>query len=235
MRSKDEFLGSVSHELRTPLTSVLGIASELSERPADFGEDERQSLLVLLTEEAADMTDIINDLLVAAKRDPSDLVVDLQPIDVVAVTKALLGRISESFVMREPEGPIGAEADPARLQQILRNLLVNSVRYGGPRREVRFEDREGVVAVQVCDDGTGVPRDDWETMFEPYRRVEGSTGVPDSVGLGLTISRMLARRMDGDLTYRYEAGESIFEVTLPSTRAATTAARGEGSGHRSST
>jgi len=67
----------------------------------------------------------------------------------------------------------------------------------------------------VADNGTGVSPQDREHIFEPYRRAHDAPGLTASVGLGLTISRQLARLMDGNLTYRREAGESIFALTLP--------------------
>jgi signal transduction histidine kinase len=69
--------------------------------------------------------------------------------------------------------------------------------------------------VLVCDDGAAIPKVDHERIFEPYQRAHDAPGLVDSLGLGLAISRQLARLMGGDITYRHEAGESIFEFTLP--------------------
>ena len=65
------------------------------------------------------------------------------------------------------------------------------------------------------DNGEGIPRSDWETIFDPYQRGESKNVNPASVGLGLSVSRTLARRMDGDLVYRYEHDESVFTPVLP--------------------
>ena len=67
----------------------------------------------------------------------------------------------------------------------------------------------------MCDNGSGISRDDWERVFEAYESAHGETGRTESVGLGLAISRRLAGLMGGDLTYRYEDGESVFEFSLP--------------------
>ena len=80
------------------------------------------------------------------------------------------------------------------------------------------EQRLGATALRQFDvmyDEAGVPEDDRERIFEPYASAHGVAGHPGSIGLGLAISRKLARLMGGDLTYRYQDGESVFEFTLP--------------------
>jgi signal transduction histidine kinase len=110
--------------------------------------------------------------------------------------------------------PVTALGDPGRVRQIIRNLLTNAVRYGGDHIEVRMHTDRSIAYIQVCDDGPGVPEQDRETIFEPYHRSHTTPGQPGSVGLGLTVSRALARLMGGDLTYHYEDRGSIFEVAL---------------------
>jgi signal transduction histidine kinase len=107
-----------------------------------------------------------------------------------------------------------AVGDDARVRQILRNLLTNAVRYGGPNVAIEaIPDGDGV-AITVTDDGDGVPEEAWERIFEPYQRGHETPGLPGSVGIGLAISRQLASLMGGDLTYRFEDGLSLFRLTL---------------------
>lgn len=212
IRSKDEFLGAVSHELRTPLTSVLGFAAMLRDSGLDLAEAERADFLALIAGQGEDMADIVNDLLVAASADSAELVVDSSPIDIQKV----LEHIPEVSTHAELFGePAQAFADPVRVRQIVRNLLTNAGRYGGSDVEVGITGRSDSVVVQVRDNGEGLPEDEWETIFDPYQRSHHREGQPASVGLGLTVSRMLARRMDGELTYRYEGDRSVFELVLP--------------------
>jgi K+-sensing histidine kinase KdpD len=75
------------------------------------------------------------------------------------------------------------------------------------------------------DNGGGIPQGEWESIFDPYSRSHHRAGQPASVGLGLTVSRVLARRMGGDLTYRYDGRTSVFEMVLP-TSAASVGLRG---------
>lgn len=216
IRSKDEFLGAVSHELRTPLTSVLGFAAMLRESGVDLTENERAEFMALIAEQGEDMADIVNDLLVAASAETAELVVDSTPIDVAAAIQKALEHIPEVSTRIEMSGePPQAFADPVRVRQIVRNLLTNAGRYGGSDIEIGIAGCDESVVIQVRDNGDGLPEEEWETIFDPYQRSHHREGQPASVGLGLTVSRMLARRMDGELTYRYEGDRSVFELVLP--------------------
>ncbi len=108
-----------------------------------------------------------------------------------------------------------AWADPARTRQIVRNLLTNAVRYGGEGIRIRVRSRGDTASVAVCDDGDGIPDEDRNAIFEAFRQVEAGRRVSQSVGLGLYVSRSLARAMNGDLAYRRENDHSVFELLLP--------------------
>lgn len=218
VRSKDEFLGSVSHELRTPLASVLGFASELRDNFELFDPEEREQFVALIAEQGEDMAHIIEDLLVAARADSDGLVVRSVPTDISHSVDSVLKQVSGVVTEVEVDAGLEALADPGRLRQILRNLVVNARRYGGAEVSIDVGERSGEVAIRVRDNGTGLPRSEWESIFEPYTRSHHREGQPASVGLGLTVSRILARRMGGDLSYRHEGGLSVFELTLRSSQ-----------------
>jgi signal transduction histidine kinase len=105
-------------------------------------------------------------------------------------------------------------ADPTRVRQIVRNLITNALRYGGSTITVTTGSRGETAYVQVRDDGPGIPEEKRDRIFEPYESAHEAVGMPGSVGLGLTISRKLARLLGGDLSYRSDGG-SLFELTLP--------------------
>jgi two-component system sensor histidine kinase ChiS len=104
-------------------------------------------------------------------------------------------------------------ADPRRVRQILRNLLTNAQRYGGPRRRVITGSLLDRVWLEVRDNGTGIPGEEASSIFEPY--VTGNSGVTGSVGLGLAVARQLAELMSGSLEYERSAGETVFRLLLP--------------------
>jgi signal transduction histidine kinase len=106
-------------------------------------------------------------------------------------------------------------ADPRRLRQVLRNLVSNAHRYGGNQIFVDVASEESFVALQVRDNGSGIPDELQSRVFEPYQTAHERVGVTGSVGLGLTVSRQLARLMGGDLTYHRVEEWSVFRLTLP--------------------
>lgn len=214
--SKDRLIASVSHELRTPMTSVVGLARELADRFDDFSTAEVRELLDLIVHESTDVANILEDLLVAARADVGKLSLALEPVDIYAEISTALNTTSSATITRhDPTAELLVAADPMRVRQILRNLIVNATRYGGPDVRVTVESKDGFVAVSVCDDGDPIPQDQREKIFLPYQGANGSTNVPGSVGLGLTVSRQLARLMGGDLTYDYLTGQSRFTFLIP--------------------
>ncbi len=218
VRSKDEFLATVSHELRTPLTAVIGFGHMLRDG-AEYGlsADERTELLESMLKHGMDVTNIVSDLLTAARADIGTLNVSQVPVDLRAQTAQVLEAFDvdgESVVELSGRAP-KVVADPDRVRQIVRNLVSNALRYGGDVVQTEVVDGGGTSSVLVVDDGPPIPEPERERIFERYQRAEGTRAVAVSLGLGLAISRHLARLMGGDLSYRYEDGRSIFELELP--------------------
>lgn len=216
VRSKDEFVATVSHELRTPLTVVTGMALELNERWNELSDEDVAEFTAMLVEQSRDMSDLIEDLLVAARSDTGNVIVRRDEVDMEHEIEGVLASFldtGQSVVTVHGVGGI-AIGDPIRVRQILRNLITNALRYGGRNIEVVTSLTQGVVSVEVIDDGPGIPQEDQERIFSAYERAHHSAGQPGSVGLGLTVSRTLAELMSGSLTYRYDGG-SVFTLELP--------------------
>ncbi|MGB8362092.1 MAG: HAMP domain-containing sensor histidine kinase [Acidimicrobiia bacterium] len=216
VESKDQLIASVSHEIRTPLASIVGFVQLLRDT-ADLAPDEREEMLQLLVQQSADLTNIVDDLLVAAKTDIGELEISRVPVDLKA--QAAQAVESLDFESRSrltlPKEVVRCFGDPARVRQIVRNLLSNAFKYGGPRVVLETADLGGVGALRVSDDGDPIADENRELIFEAYQRGDAPVGMTHSLGLGLHISRTLARRMGGDLTYRHADGMSTFELTLP--------------------
>jgi len=216
VRSKDEFIASISHELRTPLTVVAGMAHELQDQWQEFSSGEIEELISLMVDQSSDMRNLIEDLLVAARADIGKVPVHMVAMEVAPAIDAVLAAFPErnGSVIRADLAPVTAVADPTRVRQIVRNLLTNAMRYGGSTITVSSGVRADEAYVRVHDDGPGIAENQHEQIFEPYESVHVAVGTPGSVGLGLTISRKLARLMGGDLVYRVADG-SVFELILP--------------------
>lgn len=211
VRAKDEFIANVSHELRTPLTAVIGLTSEIVERP-EMGPDERAELLELVAGQASEMANIVDDLLVAARAEMGTVTVELQEMDLLGELRATINGLG--IAVEVPPSPTQRVlADPRRVRQVLRNLLTNAQRYGGPRLRILTGSTLDHVWLEVRDNGPGIPEDQAAAIFEPY--VTGNSGVAGSVGLGLAVARQLAELMAGSLQYERSAGETVFRLLLP--------------------
>ena len=217
IRSKDELIASVSHELRTPLTVVHGLAQELDAGWMGFSVPEQKEFISMISHQSAEVAHIVEDLLVAARADIGKLPVHPDRVDMQSQLESAVSAIGDVDIAVEMNGAVSsvAFADDTRVRQIVRNLLSNAQRYGGPNIETRCGMTESTAWLEVADDGEGIPERDVASVFKPYQRSHNAVGQPSSVGLGLTVSRKLAELMGGRLTYRYEDGWSVFRLELP--------------------
>ncbi len=216
VRSKDEFLASVSHELRTPLTVVAGLAFELEQKWREISQAELAEFISLIADQSREMGDLIEDLLVAAQADIGKVPIYPELTDLRACADQVVASCSLADRARiSVEGPNTiANVDPVRCRQILRNLVTNAIRYGGPSIRVGLQSDGEDAILSVYDDGSGIPEEDRDKIFAPYERGHVAEGVPGSVGLGLTVSQKLTELMNGSIDYRFDGG-SLFEVRLP--------------------
>jgi signal transduction histidine kinase len=214
--SKDQLIAAVSHEIRTPLSAIVGFAGLLRDSQ-DLSADERHEMIEHLVQQGADLADIVDDLLISAKANLGQLELAKVTIDLALEAARVVKGMPDTghTTVSLCSGGARALADPARTRQIIRNLLTNAARYGGPETTLRAAVRDESATLQVRDNGRGVPADNVDKMFEAYQRSDEPSDSVPALGLGLHISRTLARRMGGDLTYRYEDGESVFELVLP--------------------
>ena len=216
-RQKDDFLATVSHELRTPLTSVMGFVEELIAAPANYPQADRREMMGIVADEAHAMEGIVQDLLAAARlQQGSGLPVVVQRVpDLVAEVSSLaIGRHIARVIAVHP-GDTAVAADPTRLRQILRNLLENAVRHGKPPVEITVARHGKNIDLEISDHGSGVDPEVRSKVFDRYRSSQSDTGQPSSTGIGLWLSRELARLMGGDLTLTKSPGGAVFVLTLP--------------------
>lgn len=214
-RSKDRFLSSVSHEVRTPLTAVVGLAEILRTTLIEEGDEHKIELAALISEQGFEMANIIEDLLVAGRMEIDAVSVVLEEVDLFdQIELAMRGVNGASQVMVERQH-VRALADPVRLRQIVRNLVTNALRYGGDTVVLTIEETgSGYAVVSVGDNGVGIRAADTNRIFEPYQRAGDAPSTAGSVGIGLAVSRHLARKMGGDVVYRRKADWTRFEFTL---------------------
>ena len=220
IRAKDEFIASVSHELRTPLTAVVGLTQELTEgrvKPEEIPE-----LQVLIAQQAQEVSDIVEDLLVAARASADSITIKAIAFNVreelLVVVKPWLRGGANAMDLSGVSHELMGRGDAGRVRQILRNLVANAVRYGGHPISIAAWATGAEVRIAVRDQGAGIPLEAVDRMFEPYARLGDHIGLPSSVGLGLYVSRLLARMMGGGLDYSRRDGRTEFCLTLPAER-----------------
>lgn len=217
VRSKDRFVASVSHELRTPLSAVLGFAEELRTQGSSLDAEELTEMLELIAGQSQEMADMVEDLLVSARADIGRI--SIRPAEVFLRAQAETVLASLGIAVTKDMEVVGGRgkvwADPTRTRQIIRNLVTNALRYGGERVVIEAMEGDEETVLTVIDDGPGVDQPHWETIFEPYERAHEPITQPASIGLGLTVSRQLARLMGGDLTYQRDERGSVFSLVLP--------------------
>ncbi len=216
VESKDQLIASVSHELRTPLTAILGFVEVLRSEAPSLASEESLQLIQTIANQTSDLTNIVEDLLVAARADNESLTVARVPVNLRAQAAQVLETMEGELSTRiDVTGDaVRGWGDPARVRQILRNLISNASRYGGDTIQVVTYESDSMSCVSVIDNGPGVPKDERERIFEPYQRASNEAGSTESIGLGLTVSRRLASLMEGSLSYRYDRGRSMFELAL---------------------
>jgi signal transduction histidine kinase len=224
-QAKSEFLAVMSHELRTPLNAIAGYTELLEMGVRGPVTAQQVEDLRRIKQSQRHLLGLINELLNFARLDAGGVHFDLRDIAVsecISATIALVEpQVRSHGLQFEPQTidpSIIVHTDAEKLRQILVNLFSNAIKYtprGGFIRVLVDFDSERV-RVQVADTGAGIPADKLETIFEPFVQVNRTLSTAnDGVGLGLAISRDLARAMGGDLTVesRMRSG-STFTVHL---------------------
>jgi signal transduction histidine kinase len=216
IRSKDQLIAAVSHELRTPLTGVLGFAEILHDSGEALSREEAATMLAAITDNAVDLTNIVEDLLTAARAQMGSLTIVPRAVALRPLVSRVVdstGKTAHHIVVNGPAATV--YADESRVRQILRNLISNAQRYGGHQIHIATHIAGATVHVRVSDNGDGIPQNDQERIFAPYESAHDAGSQPGSLGLGLTISRSLARLMDGELSYERHDGWTTFDLELP--------------------
>lgn len=205
---------TVAHELRNPLAGIRGFVDVLASEGDRLSGVERDEYLSIVASQTASLEGIVEDLLVAVQGESNQLSVDEVEFDTVALVARTVREMGPGVTERvgvDASGTAMAVGDPVRVCQIVRNLVSNARKYGGPTVRVTCAVADGMVRIAVSDDGPGIAPHDVARVFE---RFEGTAKGSVGYGLGLPISRHLAQAMGGDLTY--EAGDgATFALTLP--------------------
>ncbi len=172
----------------------------------------------MVSDQAREVADLVEDLLLVGRLDTGTIVLSSQPVDVVEIVETVVRpwalQQNTRITLDLPEGRMTVTSDALRLRQIIRNLVSNAVRHGAPPFGVRVESRDGDAVLEVRDGGDGIPEELLDELFEPYATAAASR-LPGSVGLGLYVSRRLTHLLGGTLEYGREDGSTVFRLVLP--------------------
>jgi signal transduction histidine kinase len=222
---KSDFLNLASHELRGPLSLLRGYLSRLSEGSLGELPPKVRGLLPVMNAKAAQMAFLVTQMLESARLEDSQLQLKLEPVDMRGLVRQAVDTMGsltapgQSLLLEDPGREILIVADAGRVETIAVNLLDNALKYspaGGAVR-VQVSSDASSTMLRVKDTGIGIAAEDFPKLFTRFGRlVTAENSHIPGTGLGLYLSRKIARRHGGDITVKSAPGEgSEFTVTLP--------------------
>jgi signal transduction histidine kinase len=225
LHTRDQFLSIASHELRTPLTALLGYAMMLPRSIArDTGQVDKMTDRIV--RQALRLNTLIDQLLDVSRLQRGQFVVARRPVDLVALVNEVVDEVratlsatsSHTLELTAPRDPLVVDSDAERLEQVLHNLLSNAIKYSpqGGRVQVVVRPAATEAAIEVTDEGIGIPPDAQARLFEPFYRAPNVGGQATGFGLGLYIVREIVERHGGYIAVDSTEGRgSTFRVVLP--------------------
>lgn len=226
---KSEFLANMSHELRTPLNSILLLSRLMAENPEEnLNEDQIESAKVIQSSGSSLLT-LIDEILDLAKIESGKMTLEYRDVAVEDIVKDLKSLFNPVFqekklqfnVQIDSELSSTIETDRLRVDQVLRNLLSNALKFttkGSIDLHIRKDDnKKDFIIFSVRDTGIGIAEDKQKIIFEAFQQADGSTRRKfGGTGLGLSISREIARLLGGELTLESKVNEgSEFRLIIP--------------------
>jgi signal transduction histidine kinase len=224
-RAKSDFLNIASHELRGPMTIIKGYLTMLEAGSLGELSPKATSVLPLLISKSDEINWMLEQMLEASRLEEGRLELNKKRGDIVEITDMAIDGVrmllrGHDVRLDEPAEPLQAEIDPDRFQMVVRNLLSNAAKYSpaGTDILVRINRDDGMAAISVIDQGVGISEEDQANLFTRFGRIPTSQHV-QGTGLGLWLSREIARMHDGDLTVQSAAGTgSTFVLKVPLTQ-----------------
>jgi two-component system phosphate regulon sensor histidine kinase PhoR len=218
-----DFVANVSHELRTPLTAIRGYVEALLDGPADA--ESTRKFLEIIARHSTRMERLVKDLLRLARLDARQELLETARCDIKQIFGAVTADLAPTIEDKHQRVTFDVapearhiDSDPAKLHDIIRNLVENAVNYSPEGAEVRLGAAQdnGTYTITVADSGPGIPNEDLTRVFERFYRVDKSRSRPGGTGLGLAIVKHLVELHGGEATAENRAeGGARFTVKLP--------------------
>lgn len=241
-RYKSEFLANMSHELRTPLNSILLLSRLLAENTDASMSAEQIEFARVIQSSGKGLLSLIDEILDLSQIEAGKMNMEIEAVSTEEISNNMLNLFKEvardkkiTFEIENPEGFFTIHTDRQRLEQVLKNLISNALKFTSKGRVVlkimNGTEQSSAVSFQVSDTGIGIAPEKQESIFEAFQQGDGSTKRKfGGTGLGLSISRELAKLLGGSISLQSIQGEgSTFSFTIPFS-----AAQGEAEMHQSS-
>jgi signal transduction histidine kinase len=225
---KSQFLASMSHELRTPLNAIIGLTEMMVANAARFGTEKALEPLRRVNAAGTHLLSLINEVLDLSKIEAGKLELNPEPVNLARLVDEVIGTAGQlaeknqnRLIVEVPENVGALTADSMRLKQILLNLLSNACKFTKEGevalRARKVADGRDWVELAVADTGIGLTAEQQAKLFQEFTQADSLTARRyGGTGLGLALSRKLARMMGGDVTVTSDPGKgSVFTVRLP--------------------
>jgi signal transduction histidine kinase len=224
-QAKSQFLATMSHELRTPLTAIIGYDELLLNEIWGPLTDRQRQQLERIRISAWHLVTIIDQILTFSRAEAGRETVQAEPVNLTQLIHETTSMLEPQALAKRIELRVTAagnsvwmRTDPGKVRQILLNLAGNAVKFTDfGVVEIALAENPDAIEVLIHDSGPGIPESQLERIFEPFTQLDQSnTRSQGGTGLGLTVSRRLARLLGGEVSVESRAGEgSVFRLTLP--------------------
>ncbi|MDV7338152.1 ATP-binding protein [Terasakiella sp. A23] len=225
-KAKSDFLSSMSHELRTPLNGILGFAQLMNMDSRQPLADRHKPYMKQISDAGNHLLALINEVLDLARIESGNISLQMENIELDSLTQEVLdlvGHMGEersiqiNDLVTPVEGKHNIHADHLRLKQVLVNLLSNAVKYNvdGGMVTLDYQDLGNKVRLLVRDTGKGISKDQMAELFQPFNRLGEEHGAVEGTGIGLTITKKIIEKMNGEIGVESTLGEgSTFWIDI---------------------
>ena len=222
-KAKDDFLALVSHELRTPLSSIVAYTEVLLDDMAGT-KDEEKSFLEIIKNESDRLTRLINNVLDLSKMEAGRMPFDFKLVELSSLINSgvnglsgVAGKRNQKIINTIEDSSSMVVADPDKIVQVVSNILSNAIKHTPEGGEIVLSSKlvNSKVQVSIADNGHGMPREDYDKVFDKFRQIEDVNHHSEGTGLGMPISKLIIENHEGSIWFESEEGiGTVFHFTL---------------------